>query len=60
MTANNKRKNRWIIVSIILLIICLMQTTLLGILYVKKITPQKLLSKVGIKVNDATDYSLLS
>ena len=60
MTANNKRKNRWIIVSIILLIICLMQTTLLGILYVKKITPQKLISKVGIKVNDATDYSLLS
>lgn len=57
---NNKRVNRWIIVSSILLIICLLQTTLFGILYVKKLTPQKLLSKVGIKVTDATDYSLFS
>lgn len=57
---NNKRVNRWIIISSILLIICLLQTTLLGILYVKKMTPQKLLSKVGIKVTDATDYSLFS
>lgn len=60
MTDNNMRKNRWIIISSILLIICLLQTTLLGILYVKKMTPQKLLSKVGIKVTDATDYSLFS
>ena len=60
MIANNKRINRWIIVSIILIVICIFQTTTLGILFVKKITPQKLLARVGIKTTDATDYSLLS
>jgi len=60
MKTKNKGSKLWITISIILLLICLLLTATLGILYVKKFTPQKLLSKVGIKVTDATDYSLMS
>lgn len=60
MKTKNKGSKLWITISIILLLICMLLTATLGILYVKKFTPQKLLSKAGIKVTDATDYSLMS
>ena len=60
MKTKNKGSKLWITISIILLLICMLLTATLGILYVKKFTPQKLLSKVGINVTDATDYSLMS
>ena len=58
-TKNNEGK-KWIVISIALCVICVILAAILFILYVKKYTPQKLLSKFGITVTDATDYSLLS
>ena len=60
MKVNEKRSKFWLTVSIILIFLCLFLGTMLGVLYIKKYTPQKLLSKFGIKVADATDYSLFS
>lgn len=60
MKNKNCRENLWISISVVLFFICLLLSVALGFLYVKKITPQKFLSKVGIKVTDATDYSLMS
>ena len=43
-----------------LFLICVLLSATLGFLYVKKMTSQKFLSKLGIDVTDATDYSLYS
>ena len=50
MKNKNCRENLWISISVVLFFICLLLSVALGFLYVKKITPQKFLSKVGIQL----------
>lgn len=59
-TKNNKGSKLWITVSIILLLICILLTATLGILYVKKATPQRLLSKLGFHFPEETNWTLES
>lgn len=59
-TKNNKGSKLWITVSIILLLICILLTITLGILYVKKVTPQRLLSKLGFHFPEETNWTLQS
>ena len=59
-TKNNNGSKLWITVSIILLLICILLTATLGILYVKKATPQRLLSKLGFHFPEQTNWTLES
>lgn len=59
-TKNNKGSKLWITISIILLLICILLTATLGILYVKKATPQRLLSKLGFHFPEETNWTLES
>jgi lysophospholipase L1-like esterase len=59
-TKNNKGSKLWITVSIVLLLICILLTATLGVLYVKKATPQRLLSKLGFHFPEETNWTLES
>lgn len=48
------------IVTIILLLLCILLSATIGVLYVKKATPQRLLSKLGFKFPAETNWTLES
>lgn len=56
----NKSGGGWITISIILLLICILLSTTLGVLYIKKATPQKILSTLGFKFPEEINWTLES
>ncbi|WP_295157184.1 GDSL-type esterase/lipase family protein [uncultured Ruminococcus sp.] len=62
MKSDNSRKSskKWVIISVILLILCLLLSATLASLYIKQATPQRLLKKLGFDVPKETDWTLES
>lgn len=62
MSANssNRKSSKWIAVSIILFIICILLSATLVILYVKNAPPQKILQRIGFEIPKETNRTLES
>ena len=59
-TPAGKKSKKWTAFFILLLILCMLQSALLMILYVKAATPQRLLAKLGFHCSEETDWTLES
>ncbi|WP_294750967.1 GDSL-type esterase/lipase family protein [uncultured Ruminococcus sp.] len=46
--------------TVILFILCILLSAFIGFLFVKQMTPQRMLAKIGLPISEEIDYTLLS
>lgn len=60
-TSTPRKSNRLLLIAtIVLLLLCLFLSAVIGVLYVKKATPQRLLAKIGFHMPEETNWTLES